>query len=54
MILYGKNITAKDDMLQKMPLTYIYNQLREPQADVNAKIRQLRIIRTMDSKQLHS
>ncbi len=51
MILYGKNITAKDDMLQKMPLTYIYNQLREPQADVNAKIRQLRIIRTMDTKQ---
>ncbi|HQB20437.1 MAG TPA: BT4734/BF3469 family protein, partial [Bacteroidales bacterium] len=51
MVHYGKNITAKEDMLQKVPLSFIYKQINQPHEDLKSKIKQLRILRTMNSKQ---
>ena len=51
MIQAGKNVTAKDDPLQKIKVEYLYHKLKNPDPDLAAKIRQLRIIRQLDPKQ---
>ncbi len=51
MIMVGKNVTAKDDALQKIKVEYLYHKLIQPDAVVESKIRQLRIVRQLDPKQ---
>lgn len=48
MIQAGKNVTAKDDPLQKIKVEYLYHKLKNPDPELEAKIRQLRIIRQLD------
>lgn len=50
MLSCGKNITAKDDVLKKVPLTHLYNSLRNPKEDVARLVSNLRIVRTINSK----
>jgi hypothetical protein len=49
--MVGKNVTAKDDALQKIKVEYLYHKLIHPDAVIESKIRQLRIIRQLDPKQ---
>ncbi len=51
MIMVGKNVTAKDDALQKIKVEYLYHKLIHPDAVIESKIRQLRIVRQLDPKQ---
>ncbi len=51
MIMAGKNITAKDDPLQKIKVEYLYHKLIRPDTEIEAKIRQLRIVRQLDPRQ---
>jgi len=51
MIQVGKSITSKDDPLQKIKVEYLYHKLLNPDAEIASKIRQLHIVRQMDSKQ---
>lgn len=54
MIYAGKQITNPADELVKVALDYIYNSIKNPKKEIDAKIRQLRIIRNIDSKQYNS
>lgn len=47
----GKNVTSKHDQLQKIKIEYLYHKLSNPNAEIQARIRQLRIVRDLDSKQ---
>lgn len=51
MIQAGKNITSKEDQLQKIKVEYLYHKIKNPDPEIASKIRQLRIIRLIDSKQ---
>lgn len=51
MIMAGKNVTAKDDQLQKIKIDYLYHKLINPDTEIEARIRQLRIIRDLDVRQ---
>lgn len=51
MITTGKSITVKDDPLFKIKPEYLYHKLINPDTEVEAKIRQLRIVRLLDSRQ---
>lgn len=50
MLYAGKNITSQQDMLQKVTVEYIYQSIRNPKPDIQARIRQLRIVRDLDAK----
>lgn len=47
----GKNVTAKDDPLQKIQVEYLFHKLVKPDASIDASVRQLRIVRQLDAKQ---
>lgn len=51
MISFGTNIQSNADMLQKIPVKYLYDSLRHPRPDIVSSIRQLRIVRELDNKQ---
>lgn len=51
MILVGKNITAKDDPLQKIKTEYLYHKLINPDAEIESRMRQLRVIKQLDTRQ---
>lgn len=51
MIMAGKNVTVKDEQLHKIKIDYLYHKLINPDAEIAARIRQLRVIRHLDSKQ---
>ncbi len=51
MIMTGQNIMVKDDPLQKIKVEYLYHKLLNPNPEIEARIRQLRIIRELDPKQ---
>jgi hypothetical protein len=51
MLLTGGNITSSADLLKKVPVDYLYHSLRNPKPEIEAKIRQLRIVRRLDAKQ---
>lgn len=51
MLLVGTNIRSSADALKKVTLDYLYHSLRNPKAEISAKIRQLRIICRLDVKQ---
>lgn len=50
MISAGKNIQSRDDKLQKVSIDYFYNSLRNPKPEIEAKVRQLRIVKELDAK----
>lgn len=48
-ILYaGKNITQANDPLNKVSVEYLYHAIKNPKPELQAQIRQLRIIRDVD------
>ncbi len=49
--MFGTNITAPNDPLQKVPVDYFYNSLLHPKPTNEALIRQLRIVYQLDIKQ---
>ena len=51
MISAGTNIISNADSLQKVTIRHLFDSLRNPHPEVLAKIRQLRIVRELDSKQ---
>lgn len=51
MILTGANITTKDDALQKIKVEYLYHKIKHPSAEIEARVRQLRVVRQLDTKQ---
>ncbi len=51
MILSGRSITTKEDRLAKVKVEYLYHKLIKPEAAIETHIRQLRIIRQMDTRQ---
>lgn len=51
MISAGKSVMMKDDLLSKIKPEYLYHKLINPDAHVESLIRQLRIVRLLDSKQ---
>jgi hypothetical protein len=51
MLLVGRNILSKEDALQKFKVESLYYGLRNPKPEIESRIRQLRIIRDLDTKQ---
>ncbi len=51
MIQAGKNVTIREDALQKIKPEYLYHKLINPDADISSRIRQLRIVRQMNHAQ---
>ena len=50
MLFAGKYITRNDDKLTKVSIDYLYHAIKEPKPEIQAKIRQLRIVRNLDPK----
>ncbi|MDL2221424.1 CRISPR-associated primase-polymerase type B [Parabacteroides sp. OttesenSCG-928-N08] len=48
MIYAGSKITSSADKLVKVKLDYLYHVIKNPKSDIEAKIRQLRVIRDLD------
>lgn len=51
MIQAGNNITAPGDNLQKINIEHLYHSIRHPKPEVQNKINQLRVVRSIDPKQ---
>lgn len=51
MIVTGANIAQKDDPLTKIKVEYLYHKIRQPNAEIEARIRQLRIVKQLDPRQ---
>jgi hypothetical protein len=51
MISAGGNITSSSEELKKVQVSYLYHGLCNPKADIVSKIKQLRIVRNLDTKQ---
>lgn len=51
MISLGNNITTSGDILQRVELKTICDMVRNPSPDIQARIRQLRLLRGIDEKQ---
>ncbi len=50
MILFGHNITSPNDPLTKVPVANVYYALCSPKLETVAKVRQLRLVRSIDPK----
>lgn len=50
MLSAGKKITSNADSLMKIQLSYFYHCIKNPRSELEAKIRQLRIVRDIDPK----
>jgi hypothetical protein len=50
MLYAGKQITSPTDQLTKVTTDYLYHSIRNPKSDIESQIRQLRIIKNIDSK----
>lgn len=48
-VYVGKQLTGAADKLIKVPLDYLYNRIKNPKPDFEAKIRNLRIVRNIDA-----
>ncbi len=51
MIQAGNNITVQGDSLQKINIDYLFHSIRHPKPDIQNRIGQLRIIKSIDPKQ---
>ena len=54
MLLAGRSITSCNELLKKVSLDYLYNSLRNPKPELASQIRQLRIVREIDSSRYSS
>ena len=54
MIMAGAHITSSGDILKKVQEEYFFNSTRHPRPDLEARIRQLRIVYNIDRKQYSS
>lgn len=50
MLSAGKNIQSSSDQLLKVNVEYLYHSIKNPKPEIAIKIKQLRIIRTLDPK----
>jgi hypothetical protein len=50
MIQAGKNITQTDDPLVKIQVEHLYHSVRTPKPEIESQIRQLRLVKTLDTK----
>jgi hypothetical protein len=50
MIYAGTKITGNADKLNKIPIDYLFNSIKNPKPEIAARIRQLRIVRNIDRK----
>ena len=50
MILFGKNIQSPNDPLAKVPVANVWHALKNPKPETRAQIRQLRLVRAIDTK----
>ncbi len=51
MLQAGRNITIAGDPLQKVQIEYLYHAIKNPKPDVANRIKQLRIVKNIDTKQ---
>lgn len=51
MIQVGRNVTLKEDTLQKIKPEYLYHKLINPESEISTRIRQLRVVRQLDPRQ---
>lgn len=51
MLLVGADITSSADELRKIKVDYLYDGLCHPKPDIEARVRQLRVVRNLDTKQ---
>lgn len=51
MIQAGNNITTQGDSLHKLNIDYLFHSIRHPKPDIQNRIGQLRIIKSIDPKQ---
>lgn len=51
MLLAGANIRSSADALKKITVEYLYHSIKNPKPQVEALVRQLRIIRNLNAKQ---
>ncbi len=49
--MVGKNLTVPNDELQKATLDYLYNAVKSPKPEIEAQLRQLRRVYTINPKQ---
>ena len=54
MIMAGANITSSGDVLKKVQEEYLIHSIKHPKPDLEARIRQLRIVYNIDRKQYSS
>jgi len=50
MILAGSNIQSAADVLKKVNVEYLYHSILKPKPSIESKVRQLRIVRSLDAK----
>lgn len=50
MLYAGKKITETDKPLSKITIEYLYNAIKNPKIDIQAQIRNLRIIKSIDTQ----
>ena len=50
MLSVGTNIQSPADELKKIDIEYLFNAIRSPKPDIKSQIRQLRIIRALDTR----
>lgn len=51
MIQVGKNITVKDDLLQKTKVIHLFHTIKKSDSELEQNIRRLRTIATLDKQQ---
>lgn len=51
MLYLGVNITTAEDTLRKVDVSELYRELKSPKPEMQARIRQLRLIRSIDPRQ---
>lgn len=51
MLSAGSNLLSASETLKKVTVEYLYHSLKNPKPEVEARIRQLRIVRDLDKKQ---
>lgn len=54
MISVGTNIQSNSDALKKITLDYLFSSIRFPKPDIEARIRQLRVVKELDAGQYAS
>lgn len=54
MVLVGENITKMYDSLKKVSIEHVYHTIRNPKQSLSQKIKQLRVVRSLDINQYNN